>query len=83
MAARNFVNADLQVDKHDDQVHISAIFKWFVKDFGGKQGVMDFLLQHLDDNERKEWIETNRAMIEFRYKNYDWGLNSAKLGLVN
>lgn len=81
LAARNFVNEDVQIDVEKKQLHISAIFKWFRGDFGGREGVLDFLVEHLPDDERKDWLEANGDKVSFHYKNYDWGLNSTKLGL--
>jgi len=80
LAARNFVNADLQVDAEHNAVHLSAIFKWFTGDFGGQQGVIDFLIKYLNAGEQKEWLENNRDSVTFKYKTYDWGLNSTQLG---
>jgi len=82
MASGNFVDADLQIDRDSNTARISAIFKWYAKDFGGQQGVADFLLEHLGDGERKDWLEKHRTKVEFQYKSYDWGLNSAQLGVA-
>lgn len=81
-AARNFVNTDLQIDE-SGRACISAIFKWFRDDFGGQQGVIDFLIQNLDRGEDKKWLEENRRSIKLRFKTYDWGLNSAHTGIRN
>jgi len=82
LAARNFVNADVYIDQQASRVHLSAIFKWFNADFGGQQGVVDFLIEHLPDGERKSWLAENVGNISFHYKPYDWGLNSSDLGLA-
>ena len=82
LAARNFVQADLVIDQDRNQAHLSAIFKWFKADFGGQQGVIDFLIAHLPQDERKSWLEEHRDTVTFQYKTYDWGLNSSHLGLA-
>jgi len=82
LASRNFVDTDLQIDQDSNTAHLSAIFKWYAVDFGGQQGVTDFLLEHLGEGERKVWLGKNRQSIDFTYKAYDWGLNSAQLGIV-
>ncbi|MCK4900124.1 MAG: hypothetical protein KAS38_15195, partial [Anaerolineales bacterium] len=81
LAAGNFVNVDLQLDVEKKQLHLSAIFKWFQADFGGREGVLDFLVEHLPEGERKTWLAEHRSKTSFSYKPYDWGLNSTKLGL--
>jgi hypothetical protein len=82
IATRNFVNADIYIDQQAFQVHLSAIFKWFSADFGGQQGMVDFLIEHLPDGERKSWLADNVGNFSFHYKPYDWGLNSSELGLT-
>jgi hypothetical protein len=81
LAARNFVNQDVQLDGENGQLHLSAIFKWYKADFGGRKGILDFLIKYLPDGERKDWLKDNGERVTFRYKTYDWGLNSTKLGL--
>jgi hypothetical protein len=80
-AALNFVNTDLQIDK-SGKAYISAIFKWFSDDFGGQQGVIDFLIQYLDHGEDRDWLEKNRCSIKLMFKTYDWGLNSVNAGIA-
>lgn len=83
LAARNFVNADLSIDPHHYEVHLSAIFSWFKGDFGGRDGIIDFLLQYLPEDDRQSWLLEHRDSIEFKFKDYDWGLNSNDLQSEN
>jgi len=83
MAARNFVDADLQIDQERNTAHISAIFKWFAGDFGGQRGVIEFLIKHLNAGDRKEWLVKHHNTVTFKYKTYDWGVNSANLGFAD
>lgn len=83
MAARNFVDADLQIDQERSTAHISAIYNWFAGDFGGRHGVIEFLIKNLEAGERKEWLEEYRNSVKFHYKTYDWGLNSANLDFID
>jgi hypothetical protein len=76
LAARNFVNTDMMIDPERRAAHLSAIFSWYQLDFGGREGVIDFLLKYLTEDDRRSWLEDHRASIQFRYKDYDWGLNS-------
>jgi hypothetical protein len=79
LAARNFVNSDVSVGPIDNTIHLSAIYNWFSGDFGGREGIIDFLIDHLPDDERKTWLVEHRNKVTFRYKPYDWGLNSLDL----
>lgn len=79
LAARNFVNADLEIDPERNEVKLSTIFKWFTSDFGGREGMIDFLIEHLPEDERKTWLIERKGALRFKYKPYDWGLNSTIL----
>jgi hypothetical protein len=83
LGARNFVNADLSIDPDDHKVHLSAIFNWFREDFGGRDGIIDFLLQYLPEDDRHSWLLAHRDSIELQFKDYDWGLNSSNLQTEN
>jgi len=76
LAARNFLAADVQILPDARALRLSAIFKWFAEDFGGRQGVIDFLLAHLPQGEDLRWLSGHRDRVSLRYKPYDWGLNS-------
>lgn len=76
LAARNFVDNSIKIDPNSKTLSLSQIFKWFETDFGGREGVLSFILGHLPQDERRSWISENMRLLEFRYENYDWSLNS-------
>ncbi len=82
LAAGNFVELDLEVDRAKGTITISSIFKWYAQDFGGSQGVRDFIIAHLKDDEREDWLVRNLEAIKIKYKPYDWRLNSTKMGIT-
>lgn len=75
LAARNFVNQNTTVDQKTNELSISAIFRWYQRDFGGQQAVLEFILNHLLEDERQKWIRENQETLRLQYKAYDWGLN--------
>ncbi len=75
LAVRNFIRGDLLVDKDRKTVSVSSIFRWYQVDFGEKQGIIDFLLNHIIDPEIQEWLEENRTAAQLNYHSYNWGLN--------
>lgn len=75
LAARNFVNSDLEIDLDRNEVYLSTIFNWFESDFGGREGVIDFLIDHLPGDERINLLVEHRSALRFKFKPYDWGLN--------
>jgi hypothetical protein len=75
LATRNFIDKDISVDKGLEVLSLSSIFRWYLKDFKGKSGVVDFLLKYLPEDDRKTWVIENHETIKFNYKPYDWSLN--------
>ncbi len=75
LAARNFIQGDLSLDKDRKIVSLSRIFNWYQVDFGGKGGIVDFLLNHIVDPGNQGWLEENRTAVQLNYHPYDWGLN--------
>lgn len=76
LAARNFVAADVAVDPSRGEVRLSSIFRWYAADFGGRSGVMAFLLRHLPEDERRQWLAAQQANVRLVYRPYDWMLNT-------
>lgn len=72
-AARSFVNGGGVAVSEGDSVVISPIFRWYKGDFGGRQGVREFLLRYLDDGPAREALSARSPRI--RYQRYDWSLN--------
>ena len=75
-AAENFVNENVEIDKQQNALSTSEIFRWFEGDFGGRHGVIKFLSNYLPDDYRKKWIDENKKSIRMNYVKYDWGLNA-------
>lgn len=77
-AAKHFFNSTkhFELKQKGDYVtiHISKIFSWFGKDFGGdKRTRANFMLPYLDE---KIALEIKKAgKLKFKYKSYDWNLN--------
>ncbi len=76
LAARNFVATDVTVDPARGEVRLSPIFRWYADDFGGRSGIITFLLAHLPDDERRQWLAARGASAKLIYQPYDWTLNT-------
>ena len=70
--SRAYVQRTSEV-QDDDEIEVSQIFEWFEDDFGGEQGVRDFLREHLSDDQNEE-LEDYRFDLE--YFEYDWDINA-------
>ena len=75
LAASNFIQNDLIIDKNSKMIIISRIFRWYQVDFGWKKGIINFLIKFVNDPEKKGWLENNLGSIRINYHPYDWNLN--------
>ena len=75
LAGRGFVDTNVRIDQDKSELHTSAIFNWYKIDFGGKEGVIDFIIKHLPDDERRTWIQEHQGALKLRYDPYNWGFN--------
>jgi hypothetical protein len=75
LATRNFLDHEVRLDTENKRLYITALFKWYRSDFGGKSGVVAFLRQYLPDDERRAWLETHEQIGKLYYLPYDWSLN--------
>ena len=75
LATRTYLATDAQILPEENALYLSSIFKWFASDFGGREGITDFVLSHLSDTTERTWLMHQRALVSLRYKPYDWSLN--------
>ncbi|MGR3176538.1 MAG: DUF547 domain-containing protein, partial [Candidatus Anammoxibacter sp.] len=77
LAAKNFINSsDVIIVPEEKKVIISKMFKWYKKDFGGRDGILDFIEKHLVDDDKKVFIKNEKRDIIISYLHYDWSLNA-------
>jgi hypothetical protein len=75
-AATSFVNSsEVLVFPEEDKMLVSEIFRWYERDFGGKQGTIDFIFDYLVDASSQHFIRDNAGRINMEYLHYDWDLN--------
>jgi hypothetical protein len=51
LASRSFINMDMDVDKVRKTISLSSIFRWYKNDFSERLGILEFLIQYVDDKE--------------------------------
>ena len=69
-----------RLDKENKTIHLSAIFKWYEKDFEKTfESVLSFVEKYLR-KEDKDFVKANRSEIKVDFLPYDWGLNIRKTG---
>ena len=74
-ATRSYLATDVQIVPEDHVLRLSSIFKWFAADFGGREGIINFVSSHLLDETERTWLLKARGRVSLRYKPYDWNLN--------
>jgi hypothetical protein len=72
LAARAFINTDVEIDAEDGIVRLSRLFFWYADDLGN---VLDWLLAYLDPGPVRDWLHANRGHARIEYRRYDWDLN--------
>ena len=63
LAARNFVNNETTVDRASNKVRLSGMFRLYARDFGGRRGVLSFVVQHLVDGADRDWLIAQQATV--------------------
>lgn len=74
LACRGFINGEgVEIDMEQNVLRLSRIFDWYQADFGGREGVLQFVAQYLREEEQSQRVRAGDLMVE--YLPYDWSLN--------
>lgn len=76
MASANYVNAGVRVDHDAKTIHVSAIFMWYRQDFGSKQELGAFWMEHANDELKEDLERALKNAYEWSQDSYDWSLNT-------
>ncbi|MEX0801628.1 MAG: DUF547 domain-containing protein [Dehalococcoidia bacterium] len=81
LACAAFVNGGVRLEggrsaPSGRRVCLSPIFRWYRRDFGGREGVREFLLRYLDAGEAREALENGSPSGSVGFYPYDWSLNA-------
>jgi len=69
--------AYVRSDATGKNVLLSPILQWYAEDFGGQEGVLNFLLDRVDSLKTRARLQAVRAGQEkIVYPPYDWSLNT-------
>lgn len=76
-AATSFINSGgVLLDRESKTLVLSRMFQWHAADFGGAQGVMKFIINHLGSVEDAAFLRTHIPSLRVSYQLFDRGLNS-------
>jgi hypothetical protein len=76
IASLNFVENETEILKDKNEVRTSKIFQWYASDFGDREGIIEFLLNHLPDSAAHSWLSDARQSVRLKFNAYDWKLNT-------
>ena len=76
LATRNALNHDVVLDIERSALRVPRVFRWFAGDFGGRPGVIAFLMHYLPNDERRAWLEMQGSRARLRYQRCEWSLNA-------
>ena len=62
----------MRIDKNNNRVYLSSIFKWFEDDFESRGGVLKFISNYVSPEAAKE---LQSSKIKVSYLKYNWGVN--------
>ncbi len=62
----------MRIDKKDNRVYLSSIFKWFKGDFESRGGVLKFVSKFVSPEVAKELADSR---IDVSYLDYNWNVN--------
>jgi hypothetical protein len=76
-AAKSFINSSsVALDRAQNSLSLSSIFKWYAPDFGADQSArLRFIAAFLDNAEDRAFIEEHAGNLKVSYQPYDWRLN--------
>jgi hypothetical protein len=70
-ASTNFISQETRIN--GSKLDVSTLFKWYQADFGGREGVVQFIKRYLPDDSLV--TGNNSKSLRIVYSKYDWGLN--------
>jgi hypothetical protein len=73
-AAREHVRANVRVKDEGAKIKVPRLFQWYSGDFGGSDGVLQFVVARLDEA-TVELIDRRKGRVKLKYLDHDWTLN--------
>jgi hypothetical protein len=73
-AATQYIRRTAQVEADGRVIAVPKLLQWYAADFGSKAGVLEFILQRLDDASL-ERTERHLGHLKLRYLAFDWRLH--------
>jgi hypothetical protein len=76
LATRSFLDQEIVLKEQRGELLLPRVFRWFARDFGGRPGVVAFLLYYLPEDDRRAWLEARGPRARIGYHRHDSSLNA-------
>lgn len=73
-ATRDYLAATVRVKDEGARIKVPKIFQWYADDFGGDDGVLEFVVARLDEAS-VEMVDRRQGSVKLKYLDFDWMLN--------
>jgi hypothetical protein len=73
-ATRLYVRRFARVERGGAVLLVPRLLQWYAKDFGGENGVLEFVASRLQEEQAEE-VDRNIRSVKLRYADFDWSLN--------
>jgi hypothetical protein len=76
-ATCDYLAAHVRLAPDGAALEVPKLFDWYAADFGGRRGVLEFLLARLPGDAVAAAAERHGLRLRLRYTDFDWSLNAA------
>jgi hypothetical protein len=76
-ATCNYLAAHVRLAADGAALVVPKLFDWYAADFGGKRGVLEFVLARMTGDDVAAAAERHGWRLRLRYAEFDWTLNAA------
>lgn len=73
-ASAEYIRGAVRVEQDGARIVLPRQFQWYSGDFGGEQGIIEFVTAWLDEA-AVEAVDRRRGHVKLRYTDFDWTLN--------
>jgi len=76
LATAGFINGpEVEILPEGNLLSLSPIFRWYASDFGGRKGIVDFLIRFREPGDGRDFLLVQGSKAKIEWKEYDWRLN--------
>ncbi len=75
-AACEYLRKTVHVELGGAILVVPKMLHWYGADFGGENGVLEFVLARIDDDAMIDAVDRRQGRVKLRYAEFDWTLNA-------